>query len=354
MTQASNRLRILVLGGTGHIGPYHVQAALDRGHHVAVFSRGKASADLPPSVERLTGDRNGDLESIRNRDWDAVFDLATFVPSWIRTLGEALRGRVGHYTLVSTEAVYDTPADNKGGTDENSKLLEYTGDGDPYTMTKGPYGEFKVLCEREAQAQFPGKTVILRPGAIVGPGDPIGGFTYWPLRLERGGEVLVAGDALTRVQLIDVRDMAEWAVHLAERADTGVFNTIGPATRMDWATMLDALQGAFRSRTKLTWVATSWLVERKFTPWSNLLFWPTEVGTPGLMSMSNSRALAKGLTFRPLEVTARDTLTWFKAQPAERQRQLILGEKGPDSLENSLARERELLEEWHADQKAIG
>jgi 2'-hydroxyisoflavone reductase len=347
---ASEHLRILILGGTGHIGPYHVRAALERGHHVAVFSRGKTSSELPLGVERLIGDRNGDLESIKNRDWDAVFDLATFVPVWVRTLGQALQGRVRHYTFISTEAVYDTPSNNTQGTDEESKVLQYKDKVDPYSITYGPYGELKVLCEREAQKQFPGKTLVLRPGNIVGPGDSIGGFTYWPMRLEMGGEVLAAGDPLSHVQWIDVRDMAEWAIRLAEQRETGVFNTIGPASPMNWATMLDTLRAPSVPVT-FTWVPIPWLMERKITAWSNLLFWPTEAGRPGLMNSINDRAQAKGLTFRPLRVTARDAVAWFRAQPPEIQKQALLGENGPGILENSISRERQLLDEWHAQQK---
>jgi 2'-hydroxyisoflavone reductase len=352
--RAAKPLRVLILGGTGHIGPSHVQAAVKRGHKVAVFSRGKNAAQLPPGVELLRGDRNGDLKSIKNRDWDAVLDIATFGPVWVRTLGEALQGRVGHYTFISTASVYDTPGNNKQGTDESSKLLEYTGTIDPYSNPRieGHYGSMKVLCEREAEKQFPGRVLVFRPGYIVGPGDAVGAFTYLPARLAEGGEFLAGGDPSSRVQWIDMRDLADWAILLAERGDTGVFNTIGPAMPMDWITMLRTLRDGSSRPTTLTWVPAEWLAERKITSWSNLLFWPTEEGIPGLMRMSSERARAQGLTFRPLQVTARDTLAWYNALPTERQNEFLMGLSGKSTLEDSMAHEKELLREWHAQEKS--
>jgi nucleoside-diphosphate-sugar epimerase len=177
-------LRVLILGGTGNIGPYHVRAAVARGHHVSVFSRGRSAAELPSGVEHLVGDRDGDLNSIHGRDWDAVLDIATFGPGWVRTLGEALKGRVGHYTFISTVSVYDNPAANKI-TDEASRVLAYQGSADPYSVIREgqDYGALKVLCEREAESQFPGAALVIRPGYIAGPGDTHPPLPYWLLRM---------------------------------------------------------------------------------------------------------------------------------------------------------------------------
>jgi 2'-hydroxyisoflavone reductase len=181
-------LSILILGGTGSIGPYHVHAASERGHRVCVFSRGRSVADLPPGVERLIGDRNNDLRSIAERDWDAVLDIATFGPGWVRSLGQTLKGRVRHYTFVSTISVYDHPEANRT-TRETSAVLPYRGSADPYlATTEGPdYGALKVLAEHEAEKQFPDRTLVLRPGYIAGPGDTHAPFPYWVLRVQRGG-----------------------------------------------------------------------------------------------------------------------------------------------------------------------
>jgi len=345
-------LRILILGGTGNIGPHHVHAALRRGHQVAVFSRGKTAENLPAQVERLTGDRNGDLRSIQNRDWDAVLDLATFGPVWVRSLGDAMRRRIRHYTFVSTILVYDTPGNNKQCTDESSSVQEYKDAADPYSTVKGEaYGALKVLCEREAERQFPGRTLIMRPGYIVGPGDPYGFFTYWSLRMRRGGEILAPGDALARVQMIDVRDMAEWVIRLAEKKTTGTFNATGPAKTLNWATMLDILRQGHPVELKLAWIPQQWLTDRKVPLWSNLLFWPSEAGTPGFMHICNAKAVANGLTFHPLPVTARDTVAWYEAQPTTLQPRFVgqsgQQQNGHDTLEGSLALERQLLAEWH-------
>ena len=220
-------LRLLILGGTGHIGPYFVRTAVQRGHKVTVFSRGKNPAELPSGVEQLQGDRNSDLASIKGRDWDAVLDLATYGPGWVRTLGEAMRGRVGHYTFISTISVYDNPAANLE-TDENSPLLAYKGDINPYTITDESqwYGALKVLCEGEANKQFSGKTLILRPGYIGGPDDTHGILTYWIVRTRKGGELLAGGDPETPVQYIDIRDLANWCIRLVEMRATETYNAI--------------------------------------------------------------------------------------------------------------------------------
>jgi 2'-hydroxyisoflavone reductase len=353
---ASRPLRILILGGTGFIGPHFVRAAVERGHYVSVFNRGKDKADLPPRIERLIGDRNGDLQSISNRDWDSVFDLAAYIPIWVRTLGQALNGRVRHYTYISSEAVYRYP----GARDEQSSVAEYTGATDPYSKAPdSQYGPLKLLCEREAEKQFPRKTLILRPGAIVGSGDSVGAFAYWLVRMERGGEILVAGDPLSQVQLIDARDLAEWAVRMAENADTGAFNAIGPAMALGWGEMLGGIRGTLSVPLKLTWVPVSWITEQKIDSNSNLLYWPSEAGLPGLMSLSNEKALSKGLTFRPLAITATDTLAWYNAQPSDSRGRWLMGFNGPKGMkdtgteEDSRSREQELLVAWHARQKKI-
>lgn len=349
-SRSPNRLRLLILGGTGFLGSHFVKAALDRGHRVSVFSRGKDAAELPESVERLIGDRSGNLESIKNRDWDAVFDLATYVPGWVRTLGQALSGRVGHYTFISTIITYKYP----GAKDENSEVLSYEGTVDPYsfaasTPPPGQYGPLKVLCEQEAERQFPGKAIVLRLGHPVGPRERIGALTYWVARMAQGGEILAPGDAYIPVQLIDLRDFAEWAVRMSEEREAGIFNAVGPASSLSWGEMLGALRGAFSVPAFLTWVPIPWLLEQRAPSVGALLFWANESGgTPGIWKLSNEKAKAHGLTYRPLSTTILDTSAWYKSLTTEQQTSALMRwDEKSRALSESMAREREFLAAWH-------
>jgi 2'-hydroxyisoflavone reductase len=322
-----------------------------------VFSRGRAHAELPSTVERLTGDRNGNLDAIRHRDWDAVLDVATFGPAWVRSLGEALGDRVGHYTFISTVSVYDNPAANEKTT-EDAPVLAYKGTADPYRVVDhvgAEYGALKVLCEREAEQRFPGRTLVLRPGYIGGPGDSRA-LTYWAVRASKGGELLAGGDRSTPVQYIDVRDMAEWAVRLIEKRVTGIYNAVGPAAPMDLGQLVDTARKTFAPQSSVTWVPASWLMGQKNPEtWGTLLFWLRGVGD--IMRMSNERALASGLSTRPVSVTLRDTLSWYEQQPAEKRSTLITGfrRKEDGTFEPALSawpeylqREQELLAAWRA------
>ena len=355
--EATRPLRLLVLGGTGAIGPYHVRAAVARGHRLAVFSRGKTHADLPASVERLIGDRSDHLDAIRTRDWDAVLDIATFGPGWVRSLAEAMRDRIGHYTFISTVSVYDRPG-TRAMTAEDSPVLAYSGAADPYSVMDHvgqDYGALKVLCEREAEKQFPGKTLVLRPGYIGGPGDSRA-LTYWAVRAKRGGELLASGDPSSPVQYIDVRDLAEWAIRMIEKRATGIYNAVGPPAALSVGQLLDTARRTFARDSAATWVPEPWLLAQNDPQmWGTLLFWSRSIGD--LMRMSNARALASGLAARPLAVTLRDALAWYERQPADEQSRLVTGfKKQPDgtwaqatcSWSVYLAREKELLAAWRA------
>jgi 2'-hydroxyisoflavone reductase len=341
-TPKTNPLRILILGGTGFIGPHFVRAAVERDHHVAVFNRGQTRADLPAEVERLIGDRDNDLRSIEKRSWDCVLDLATFGPRWVRSLGEALRGRIGHYTFISTGDVYKHRSSNPKGTDEKSDTFDYKVDIDPYTHSQPEiqaaaaqqfcgkdegveaclgdsiqYASLKVLCEKEAEKQFPRATLIIRPGYMVGPGDPQVRFTYWVARIEKGGEILAPGDPLQPVQFIDVRDVAEWVIRMAEKKETGIYNAIGPGRSMSMCEMLGGIRSLFGTAMKLTWVSIPWIagqdiVDAEATEWECWRFSRDD-------DYKSDKAISKGLTYRPLVVTAKDTLQWYKDQPSASQ-----------------------------------
>lgn len=321
-------MRILILGGTGFIGPYEVRYALSRGHEVTTFNRGKTHpGELPNEVEQLVGDRNGKLDALKDRKWDVVIDNPTTVPAWVRDAAQILKGNVERYVFISTISVY---GDVKSGPDENAPTEKYEG-ADPYKETIEAvrasgfktYGPLKALSEREAEKWFPGKALIIRPGLIVGPRDETDRFTYWPVRIERGGEVLAPGSPQDPVQFIDARDLAEWTIRMAENRETGVYNATGPAKPLGIGGMLDGIKSALKSNASFTWVGEDFLTQQKVQPWSDMPVWTGK--DSGLALAKIDRALSKGLTFRPLADTARDTLTWLKSLPQERQAKLRAG-----------------------------
>ena len=321
-------LRILILGGTGFTGPFQVKYALSRGHKVTVFNRGKTHpGELPKEVEQLIGDRNGQLEALKGKQWDVCIDNPTTLPAWVRAAAQILEGNVERYIFISTISVY---ADTSTGPDENTPLAKYEG-ADPFKETLEAmkasgyktYGPLKALSEQETEKWFPGKSLIIRPGLIVGSRDESDRFTYWPVRIDRGGEVLAPGNPSDPVQFIDGRDLAEWTIRMAENRETGIYNATGPAKELGIGGMLDGVKTALNSNATFAWADAEFLKQQKVEAWSDMPVWAgDELG----MSRTNiSRALAKGLTFRPLGDTARDTLAWFKAQKPERQAKMRAG-----------------------------
>ncbi|MGH8092634.1 MAG: NAD-dependent epimerase/dehydratase family protein [Chthoniobacterales bacterium] len=346
MEKAARPLKILILGGTGFTGPDQVKYALARGHKVTVFNRGKTHPGiLPPEVEQLTGDRNtGNLDALKGRKWDVVIDNPTMLPKWVRDVAAILKGNVDRYIFISTISVYADSS--KPGMDESAPLAKYEGT-DAMKETRETviaskfalYGPLKALSEKEVEHWFPGKACVIRPGLIVGPGDETDRFTYWPVRIDRGGEVLAPGNPSDPVQFIDARDLAECTIRMAEMGAIGVYNATGPASRLTISGMLEGIKTALGSNAKFTWVPADFLEKEKVAPWSDMPVWVPPTGEDGGMgAVSIRRALEKGLTFRPLAETARDTLAWFKAQPKERQEKLRAG----------LTREREaeVLKDW--------
>src|SRR6266540_6976616 len=267
-------LRILILGGTGFTGPYQVRYALSRRHKVTTFNRGKTHpGELPKEVEQLIGDRNGQLDALKGRKWDVAIDNPTTLPAWVRDAAEMLKGNVEGYVFISTISVY---ADTSKGADEMAPLAKYEG-ADPYKETLEAmkasgyktYGPLKALSEKEAEKWFPGKTLIIRPGLIVGPRDETDRFTYWPVRVERGGEVLAPGTPNDGVQFIDARDLAEWAIRMVEQRATGIFNAIGPNYKLTMGKMLDEIKAATKSNAQFTWADADFLTAQKVRAWSD-------------------------------------------------------------------------------------
>jgi nucleoside-diphosphate-sugar epimerase len=324
-------LRILVLGGTKFLGRAVVEAAVPRGHDLTLFNRGQSNPDLFPDVERLRGDRAGDLAALSGREWDAIVDTSGYIPRTVRASAELLRDRAQHYTFVSSISVYSSFAE---AVTEDSPVAQLDGASvDELTADYSNYGALKALCEEEVERAFGARSLNVRAGLIVGPHDPTGRFTYWPHRIVRGGEVLAPGDPDRLVQLIDVRDLAAWIVHAAETGVTGRFNAVSPPGPQ--SALLEACARGTGGAPTFTYVDEDWLVAREVGQWMELPLWvyTSEPGAGRMLEADASRAIAAGLTFRPLEETSRVTL-----QEAE----LV------DGVGLAPAREAELLEEWHA------
>ena len=325
-------LRILILGGTGFIGPHMVRYAMYRGHHVTLFNRGRTAPELFPGVETLIGDRDGQLDALRGGTWDAVIDNSGYVPRHVRDSAELLRDSVGRYLFTSTGSVYNFDQDELT---EDSELLPIE---DPTSEDVNRYyGPLKVLCENAVMDTYRERGTVMRLHVVAGPGDPTDRFTYWPVRIDHGGEIIAPGSPDTPVQYIDVRDLAEFMMLCLERDIGGIYNTAGPA--LDPTSMAEFLYG-IRAVTStplsFTWMDEEFLAEReaRFQLW----YPPTEGPIRGLSRVRSHRAVAVGLKFRPLAVTALDTLDWFNSLPEERR----------NAFELNLERDQGLLEEWKA------
>lgn len=334
--QPKAKLRVLILGGTSFIGPPQVQYALDRGHTVTLFNRGRTNPQLFPTVEKLIGDRNGDLKSLEGRQWDVVIDNSATDPKWVELTASLLQKSVKRYLFVSTRSVYfDTSI-----VPMTTAAPVYTRANTPVREGQNlPYGLAKAESEKVVRKYFPNGALIVRPSLIVGPGDLTDRYTYWPVRIERGGEVLAPGDGSDRVQVIDVRDLCEWIIRLCENEVVGTYNGLGPKNGYSFAELLHGIKAVTTSDATFTWVDTDFLIMNEVRPYREMPVWqPSRGRTAGFGRFDISREIALGLTFRPLAVTAKDTLDYYHAQPPERQVTLRAG--------ITPAREREVLEAW--------
>ena len=294
-------MRLLVLGGTAFLGRALVAAALERGHEVTLFNRGRTNPELFPEAERLRGDRNEDLSALEGREWDAVVDVATFLPRAVRLATEALRDRVDRYVFVSSISAY---ADFSTPASEDSPLAQLE---NPESESIEDYGPLKAECERLVQEAFGERALVVRPGLIVGPHDPTDRFTYWPRRVAEGGRMLAPAPPDQPVQFIDVRDLGEWIVAAIEAGRSGVYNVTGEPTTFE--ALLDECMRV-SGDAEIVWVPPESLVEAEVGEWMELPLW---IVTPEFAAMQRtdvSKALRDGLRFRPLEETIRDTLAW--------------------------------------------
>ncbi|TVQ59829.1 MAG: NAD-dependent epimerase/dehydratase family protein [Phycisphaerales bacterium] len=330
-------LKILILGGTGFLGPHIVEAALARGHTLTLFHRGRTNPDIFPGVEKLIGNRDGDLAALEgDREWDVVIDTSAYYPRVVRDSAGLLRDRVRQYVFISSVSVY---ADNRNpGADETAPVGTID-DPDIETVTGSTFGPLKALCEQAAERAMPGRVTNIRPGLIVGPRDGTDRFTYWPVRVARGGEVLAPNSPDDPIQFIDVRDLGDWIVNVAERNTTGVFNALGPNGGTTIGKLLQSCKDVSGSDARFVWADAAFLTEQGVAPWSQMTVWiPPVGGSAGFSRRSNARAVAAGLTFRTVDDTVRATLAWFNEQPAERRENLRAG------LDADL--EAQVLEAW--------
>jgi 2'-hydroxyisoflavone reductase len=315
--KGAHGVNLLIIGGTVFLGRHLVEAAQARGHRVTLFNRGQHNPELFPEVEKLRGNRDGDLGALAGRRWDAVIDTCGYYPRVVRQSAELLAGAVERYAFISTISVFVDESLHRQDESGRVGMLE---DETIETITGASYGPLKALCERAVEQALPGRALIVRPGLIVGPHDPTDRFTYWP--------------ALT--QIVDVRDLAEWTVRAVEAGATGPYNAAGPEQPLSMGVVLDTCRASAGSDARFTWVPQDFLLAREVAPFMEMPLWVPEA-EEGLMDVDCGKAIGAGLTFRPLETTVRDTLAWDATRaPGERR----AGMK-PE-------REQALLAEWHA------
>lgn len=291
-------MKLLVLGGTVFLGRHVVAQALARGDEVTLLHRGRRGAGLFPQARRLIGDRDGDLSALDGLEFDAVIDCSGYTAAQLQRSVEAL-ARVPRYLFVSTISVYAAFPPGQRYDEDSERLADDEG-----------YGAAKARAEDTLLAARPGHATIVRPGLIVGPHDPTGRFTHWPLRLARGGEVLAPGRPQRPVQFIDVRDLAAWCLRLVDARTTGVFHAVCDTLTM--AHLLEACRAAAGSDAHLRWMDDATLLAAGVQPWSELPLWipESDPGFGGMLLARSDRARAAGLVTRPVIDTVRDTLVW--------------------------------------------
>ncbi|MEP6492520.1 MAG: NAD-dependent epimerase/dehydratase family protein [bacterium] len=351
MKRLSKSLNILILGGTGFTGPEQVEYAIGRGHQVTLLNRNRRRPDFfKGRVEQLIGDLNGDVSALKGKTFDVVIDNPTTAPAWVKNAAQYLKGNTKHYIFISTVSVYEN--DKTANADERAATTPMPSEvTDPYTVLPKDFGKYygalKSASEREVEKHYPGINTVIRPGLIVGPLDTSDRFTYWPYRIDKGGEVLAPGTGNDPVQIIDARDLAEWTIRVAENKTLGTYNATGPLTPLTMAQMLSGIKAITTSGAQFTWVPESFLKEQKVEAWTNMPVWtPDSTGDVGSSRRSIAKAVAAGLTFRTLAVTAKDTLEYNKTRSAAELQSQAEGKR----FGLSAQREAEVLAAWKVKQ----
>ena len=332
-------LRILVLGGTSFIGPHQIEYALARGHEITLFNRGRTNTHLFPQLEKLVGDRaTGALDALRGRTWDVVIDNSATNPNWVRGTAQLLKDSAERYIFISTRSTYaDT---SRIPMTIEAPVWTYENAGVEPGAERLPYGLSKALAEEEARQAFGvDRVLVFRPGLIIGPGDRTDRFTYWPVRINRGGEVMAPGDGSDPVQIIDVRDFSEWVVRMTETGPPGTFNAVGPRIPRPMDELLYGIRAVTTAETHFAWVDTDFLIHAGVRPYSHMPVWrPARDGAEGFARFDLSTEVELGLTFRSLADTTAATLEYHFSRPADEQ----------DPLRSGITaeREREVLALW--------
>ncbi len=343
-------MKLLIIGGTKFLGRHIVKSALAQGHEVTLFNRGLTNPELFPDVEHLQGDRNRDLRVLKNRRWDAAVDTCGYTPCSMLQTAEVLANSIDHYTFISSQSVY--AAYTKPNQDENAPVKTTNEDLNDEADEK-TYGARKFACEQALAKAMPNRVLVIRAGLIVGPHDYIDRFSYWVKRVADGGAVLAPGLPTKPVQLIDVRDLADWNIGMVESGRNGIYNATGPDYKLTFKDLLETCRAASGSDAKFSWLSEEFLLEESVKPWSEIPFWfPGEEGV-NFFSIDCGKALQAGLKFRPLSETVKDTLAWItsrenlKKEPA---RPLVTAQ-GQIGLNPD--REKELLRRWHDQTSAL-
>lgn len=342
-TKAARPLRILMLGGTRFIGIHMTELALARGHSVTFFNRGRTGAELFPQVERILGDRDGKLDGLSGRKWDAVIDNSGYVPRHVRLSAEKLATQSAHYVFVSSISVYPDFSVPRDESSPVGKLADETVE----KVDGTTYGPLKALCEQAAERAMPGRVTVLRPGLIVGPEDNTDRFTYWPARATRGGDMACPGNASDNVQIIDARDLAAFTLHTIEQRTMGVFNIVSAPDAFTIGDVVDSSIGAAKilvpqaPPARAVWIPAAFLEAQKVAGWNDLPVWMDAKGEEAAFAKTSvARAQAAGLQVRPIALTTRDTLAWHLTRPEDERRKLKTGLDAD--------RENDLLQKWRA------
>ena len=310
-------MKILILGGTKFLGRHLVDAALARGHEVTMFNRGKTNPTLFPNVETITGDREHNIETLSGREWDAVIDVAGYVPRIVRASAQGLEKSVKRYVFISSISVY--AGFQKVGINESDPVGNLE-DESVEEVTGETYGPLKALCEKTIEEIYSDRALIIRPGLIVGPHDPTDRFTYWPMRVKRGDDMITPDRPQTPIQIIDVRDLSEFIIKLIEENASGIYNATGPDHELFMGEFLDACRLVSGSVATFHWASAEFLKEHEVQPWSDLPVWLPDTGEDaGFARIDVSKAVGAGLKFRPLEDTIRDTIAWAEQRPEDHE-----------------------------------
>jgi 2'-hydroxyisoflavone reductase len=331
-------LNILVLGGTGFLGPHMVREALRRGHTVTLFNRARSNIGLFPDLETIKGDRDNDLDGLKGRSWDAVVDNSGYVPRHVQDSARLLAGNTDRYVFTSTVSVY---ADFNIHNLESSPLATIA-DETVEDVTGETYGALKALCEKRVASEITvDRLAIIRPTYVCGPGDHTDRFSYWPVRTRKGGEMIWPGKPSDVIQIIDVNDLANFTLDCVDHEISGIFNAVNPAGKYTMADLLEDSQAISGTTVDPLWLAEDFLYEHDLAGSRSIPIWsPTGGENGGSGTFSGEAARAAGLHNRPPRETARNLLAWWDAQSEERRANMKAG--------LSSEREAELIAAWKA------